>query len=474
MTKIQLPKEFETRMQDMLGEAYPAFLHSYENEKKSALRVNTLKGSVEDFIKRSGFPDLKSIAWESRGFYYNEALRAGKHPLHEAGAYYIQEPSAMAPAAYLDAKPNEKILDLCAAPGGKSTQIASYMQNSGILLCNEINSPRAKILSENIERMGIKNAMVTNETPQHLSEAFIGYFDRILVDAPCSGEGMFRKNEEAVSEWSIENVRLCAQRQDEILDCSDIMLRSGGRLVYSTCTFAPDENEGSIARFLKRHPDYEIVDVHKYEGMAAGEPGWAYYGVGDEVSPRDLSALERTIRLFPHLVDGEGHYLAVLQKSGEVPADYKGFLSNGMQRGIKPAKLKELIEFAADALNTDLFDKDEECILRFGEQIYLIPKEMPSTDKLKVMRAGLHLGTLKKNRFEPSHALALALKSGEAKHSYELSDEQAAAFINGQTLNIADNREKGWYLMLYRGYSLGWGKLAGQTMKNHYPKGLRK
>ena len=482
MTSVQLPKAFEERMQDMLKDAYPAFIHSYGEERKSALRVNTLKGTVEEFLANSGFDGLKPVAWEKRGFYYDEALRAGKHPLHEAGAYYIQEPSAMAPAAYLDAKPYEKVLDLCAAPGGKSTQIASYMENTGLLICNEINPARAKILSENIERMGIKNAVVTNETPQRLSELFIGCFDRVLVDAPCSGEGMFRKNEEAVKEWSLENVRLCAERQGKILECADSMLRAGGRLVYSTCTFSPEENEGSIAGFLKSHPDYEIEDTYKYEGMASGSPEWAGCGkmndAAQEGSDYITSALKRTIRLFPHLIEGEGHYIAVLKKGGEVPAAYRGIYANGLQKGIKPKEIKELLEFAGDAMNTSLFDEKKECIVRFGGQLYLMPDEMPSIDKLKVLRAGLHLGTLKKNRFEPSHALALALKSSDAKRTYALSDDEAAAFINGQAINIASDAEtpveKGWLLMTYKGYSIGWGKLAGQMIKNHYPKGLRK
>lgn len=275
---IQLPQDFRIRMQGMLGEAYPAFLRSYDEEKYQSLRVNTLKGTVEEFLEKALFAGLTPVSWEKNGFYYRSGETPGRQPLHEAGVYYIQEPSAMAPAGYLEAKPGEHVLDLCAAPGGKTTQIAACMHNEGILVCNEIHPVRAKILSENVERMGIRNALVTNETPQRLSEVFAGYFDRILVDAPCSGEGMFRKNEEACAEWSLENVRLCADRQDGILDCADEMLRLGGRLVYSTCTFAPAENEGSIARFLERHPDYQVVAVQKYEGMADGVPEWAYYG----------------------------------------------------------------------------------------------------------------------------------------------------------------------------------------------------
>ncbi len=463
---MTLPKDFEIRMQGMLNEAYPAFMRSYENDKFQALRVNALKGSREEFIEKSPFGDLQEVAWEKNGFYYDKDQQPGKNPLHDAGVYYIQEPSAMAPAAYLEAKPGERILDLCAAPGGKTTQTASYMQNQGILVCNEINAARAKILSENVERMGMSNAIVTNETPQHLSELFDEYFDRILVDAPCSGEGMFRKNEEAVNEWSPENIKICAERQAQILECADRMLRPGGRLVYSTCTFAPEENEGSIKTFLERHPEYKILDVYKYEGMAGGQPKLA----------DGLDDINKTIRLWPHLINGEGHYLAVLQKSGEVPDGYQGFLTNGLQKGIKIKEIKELLQFEQEALNIDLLqindNYNDDCILKFGEQIYLMPDDMPSVNKMKVLRAGLHLGTLKKNRFEPSHALALYLNKSLVKHSMELNDNEARAYLSGQTLNYEG--EKGWYLITYKGYSLGWGKLAGQIMKNHYPKGLRK
>lgn len=467
---IVLPKDFEIRMQGMLQEAYPAFLRSYEKEKFTSLRVNGLKGTREEFLEKAPFSGLREIPWEKNGFYYDGAQQPGKHPMHEAGVYYIQEPSAMAPAVYLDARPGERVLDLCAAPGGKATQIASYMKNEGILVCNEIYPARAKILSENVERMGIRNALVTNETPQRLSEVFGEYFDRILVDAPCSGEGMFRKNEEAVDEWSLEAVQLCADRQDEILDCADLMLRPGGRLVYSTCTFAPAENEGSVARFLERHSGYEIIEVQKYDGMADGEPKWIAC---------DRSALKRTVRLFPHLLEGEGHYLAVLQKAGEVPQGYQGFLANGTQKGIKAKEVKEFLQFQEEALCIDLLEGRENSLLKFGDQLYLMPQDMPSTDRLKVLRPGLHLGTLKKNRFEPSHALALALKKDAVKHCMELFHEtgadgeaEARAYLNGQTLTF--DGEKGWYLITYQDYSIGWGKLTGQIMKNHYPKGLRK
>lgn len=454
------PVEFTERMQKMLGEEYEDFLQSYDKKKSQALRVNTLKGSGEKFAELSPF-GLTQVQWEKNGFYYGEEDRPGKHPYHEAGVYYIQEASAMVPAACLEAMPGEKVLDLCAAPGGKSTQIAAAMEGQGILICNEIHPARAKILSENIERMGICNAIVTNESPQSLSAVFSEYFDKIMVDAPCSGEGMFRKNEEAVEEWSAENVQICADRQDEILDCAAQMLRPGGRMVYSTCTFAPEENEGSISRFLKRNPEFVIAETEKTVGMEGGRAEW---------TKEAAEGLERTIRLFPHKVEGEGHFVAVLQKEGRVAEGYQGYCRGGEEKGFTKKDCKEYMEFEQDSMNISL----EGVFLKFGEQLYMAPRGTPSLKGMKVLRPGLHLGTIKKNRFEPSHALALYLKPGDAKHCLELSgkERQAADFVAGMTLNAEG--EKGWYLICVDGYSLGWGKLAGNVMKNHYPKGLRK
>ena len=367
----------------------------------------------------------------------------------------------MAPAEYLEAKPGERILDLCAAPGGKSTQIGAALNGEGLLISNEIHPARAKILSENIERMGIRNAIVTNETPEQLSEMFVEYFDRILVDAPCSGEGMFRKNEDAMTEWSKENVTFCAERQDEILSHAASMLRPGGRLVYSTCTFAPEENEGSISRFLEKHPEFSIVAVEKKDGMSAGVPEWI---------PSPADGIGHTIRLWPHRLKGEGHYLAVLKKAGELPDDYRGGCRNGEQPGLKEKDCKECMEF----LDTYFKKKPTGILVKFGDQIYLAPEGSPSLKGLKVLRPGLHLGTVKKNRFEPSHALALASKVSDVTYSTDLPSDGAEirAYLNGQTINREG--EKGWYLITTDGYSIGWGKLAGGIMKNHYPKGLRK
>ena len=453
-----LPIYFVNRMKDMLGEEYPAFEAGFEKPKFQALRFNPLKGDKAEFLEKAPFT-LRPVPWEKNGYYYEAEDTPGKHPFHEAGVYYIQEPSAMGPVPFLEVKPGERVLDLCAAPGGKSTQIAAALQGEGLLICNEIHPARAKILSENVERMGIRNAIVTNETPEKLAEVFAGYFDKILVDAPCSGEGMFRKNEEASQQWSLENVALCGERQDGILDCADRMLRPGGRLVYSTCTFAPTENEGSISRFLHRHGDYAILPVEKPETFAPGRGEWCDY---------DTPGIENTMRIWPHLTDGEGHYLAVLLKGGEADGEVRSLY--GLEKSVNPKELTEYKEFAKECLRVEL----QGVYIKYGDQLYLGPVNMPSLYKLKVLRPGLHLGTMKKKRFEPSHALALALKPEDVACSYDLSVEDGSAtrYLGGQTFNIEQG--KGWHLITAAGYSMGWGKAAGGIMKNHYPKGLRK
>ncbi len=452
-----LPELFLKRMQEMLGDEYPAFLESYDKDRYQALRLNALKirkdgrsaadgqaehGSEADREVCAGLPwSLTMVPWAENGYYYDKEDQPGKHPYHEAGVYYIQEPSAMAPVGMLKVCPGEKVLDLCAAPGGKSTQIAAALKGQGLLVCNEIHPARAKILSENIERMGVRNACVTNETPAHLAEVFPEYFDRILVDAPCSGEGMFRKNDEACDQWSPENVKLCAERQQEILDCAAVMLRPGGRLVYSTCTFAPEENEEGMERFLQRHSEFQLLE---------------------------------TTRLWPHKIQGEGHFAAVLTKNGSVPEDFESISAGGIQKGLPDKELQEWKAFCKEFLADDWFAKHAGSYIKFGENLYLIPENMPNLKGLKVLRPGLQVGEIKKDRFEPSHALALALSPEEVKQVYDLSstDRLSRAFINGETFPAEGG--KGWHLVCVDGFSLGWGKLAGNIMKNHYPKGLRK
>lgn len=458
-----LPEAFLQRMQEQLGEEYPAFLKSYDLPRHQALRLNTLKKTESGESMEKALAALfhvEKVPWAENGFYYDGATQPGKHPYHEAGLYYVQEPSAMAPVGFLDVKPGDRVLDLCAAPGGKSTQIGALLQGGGLLVSNEIHPSRAKILSENVERMGLANACVTNETPERLAEAFPEYFDKILVDAPCSGEGMFRKNEIALTEWSPENVLLCGERQDAILDQAAGMLRPGGRLVYSTCTFAEWENEGTIQRFLGRHPEFRLVGNQQFTSESSAE-------------------FDGMLRLYPHKVRGEGHFLAVLQKDGEVPEGYLAVPPAGLAKTIAEKDCREWAEFSRETLRRPAEaiaygGKQKGQFLQFGDHLYLVPECFPNIKGLKVLRPGLHLGECKKNRFEPSHALALAMGSRDCKHVYRLSGSEylAGAYLNGQTFPAEG--EKGWYLICVDGISLGWGKLAGNVMKNHYPKGLRK
>lgn len=452
-----LPEQFLNRMEGLLGEEYPAFLESFSEDSSRGLRVNTIKADVDAFLK-SGYFSLEKVPWAENGFYIDGAEKPGKSPLHAAGVYYIQEPSAMAPAAFLEVRPKERVLDLCAAPGGKTTQLAASMQGKGILISNEIHPARAQVLSENVERMGLKNVIVTNETPERLAAVFAGYFDKILVDAPCSGEGMFRKSEEARAEWSPENVALCAKRQDDILDCAAGMLRPGGRLVYSTCTFAPEEDEGTVSRFLERHSDFAIEQVKLPEGFLGGKKEWV---------ANPAPGLEHTARLMPHKLRGEGHYFAVLERAGG--SDFLPMGKNGMEKSISEREYSLFSEFKEQYLSVEDFCGT---YLRYGEQLYLGMAEMPALKGMKVLRPGLHLGTFKKNRFEPSHALALALKPKEAKQAVAVSFAEAEKYINGQTLPV-NTHAKGWCLVCVDGCSLGWGKVTGNVLKNHYPKGLR-
>ena len=374
------------------------------------------------------------------------------------GLYYIQEPSAMSAAALLAPKPGMRVLDLCAAPGGKSTQLATYLGDSGLLVSNEINTQRSRILSQNIERMGIKNAIVTNEDSFVLASHFPGFFNAIQVDAPCSGEGMFRKLPEAIEQWSMENVAICAARQKEILDNAAVMLKPGGTIVYSTCTFSKEENEDVIEYFLERHPDFTLEEMERF---------------------------------WPHKVDGEGHFVAKLVRRGSVDTDLKADRktkknknSKNRKNETKPALTKEnmklLSEFLDEAISEDMaaWIKNSRLVM-FGEQLYRLPDMEVDIKGLKVQRAGLHIGEFKKQRFEPSHSLALALKLNDAKNVVKLTcdNPQTIGFFNGQSVMLSDEQaaecKKGWALVCVDGYPAGWGKVNGTQVKNHYPKGLR-
>lgn len=459
----RLPAAFLVRMERLLGSEYEAFLNSYGEERRYGLRRNPLKIAEEEFCRVMPFP-LQKISWAREGYYYDAASQPGRHVLHEAGAYYIQEPSAMAVAEALAPKPGERILDLCAAPGGKTTQIAGKMQGEGLLVANEVIGDRAKILSQNVERMGIANCVVCSEPPERLSALFPAFFDRVLVDAPCSGEGMFRKEEAARGEWSEEAVKLCANRQALILREAAKMVRPGGILVYSTCTFSPEENEGTIAAFLQENAAFCIEEIPFGNLFAPGRPDWV-----EEAAP----GIERTARLWPHLLSGEGHFIAELRRDGRKNRERNcKSAKEGTARNDKLCKLVNAFMEEELGIGEAWRKRHPGRLLRFGEQIYLMPCEMPTLTGIRILRPGLHLLTEKKNRFEPAHALALSFRPEEIGKKREISHEEALAWLRGESLPCQE--EKGWTALFYEGCCLGFGKASGGQMKNHYPKGLRK
>ena len=483
----QLPPAFLARMKRQLGDQYEAFLASYAGGRTYGLRFNPLKADRQDFLKKVPFA-LRDVPWADEGFYYEADVQPGRHALHDAGLYYIQEPSAMAAVPALDPEPGERVLDLCAAPGGKSTQIAGRMKGIGLLVSNEIIPARAKILSQNIERMGVTNCVVCRESPERLTEAFPEFFDKILVDAPCSGEGMFRKDDTAVIEWSEENVAMCAARQRNILQQAARMLRPGGVLVYSTCTYSEAENEDVINGFLDDHPEFKTEEAGPLFDMEH-----AAYGM---------------VRLWPHRIEGEGHFVARLRKAqaeDSAPTErtesagraWKAERAESAGRAWKAEQTgkakharkvdrtfgteKELRKRCADFLCGELelteegmeFLFKEHMLLKFGEWVYLIPEQMISLDGLQIERPGVQIGLCERDRLKPSHALAIALRPEWVRRHYEMSPQQTEKYLCGETFEVEDGL-KGWYLLSYLGISAGWGKAAAGQMKNHYPKGLRK
>ncbi|MDE6691407.1 MAG: RsmB/NOP family class I SAM-dependent RNA methyltransferase [Clostridia bacterium] len=436
---IDLPEKFRQRMRGQLGAAYDDFIKSYDRQPYKAIRVNTLKISVEDFKKISPFESLTPVPWEENGFYVEDE-KAGRHILHAAGLYYVQEPSAMAAAPLLNVKAGERVLDLCSAPGGKGTQLAQQMCGEGIIVLNEINFSRAKILSQNVERLGITNAAVISENPQKVCDYFEGYFDKVLVDAPCSGEGMFLKEESAVKEWSEDNVRACANRQSLILDSAQKALKPNGLLVYSTCTFAPEEDEEQVENFLKKYPNFKLLSMKK---------------------------------LLPHECKGEGHFVALLQKT------------DGEEREVPLFKIKKpdkKVEWEWDdfRMHSLGYKCDFGNLHYTDETLYSMPKNLPELP-FKILRAGLRLGEVRKSKyckvydFYPNPALAMALGK-EWGMCFGVNEESAIEYLKGYQIKYDDEdnlMQYGWFPLVYKGYPLGWCKLTENAAKNHLPKGLR-
>lgn len=430
----QLPEKFMQRMQKQLPEnEWEAFFAVYEKKPVKGVRLNVLKGG-RDALKAK-IPFLGDVVeWEENGF-YTDREKLGSSLWHDAGLFYSQEPSAMKVAPLLDVQPGERVLDLCSAPGGKGTQLACAMQGDGVLVLNEPIFSRAKILSQNVERMGIKNAVVVCELPENLSKRFGGYFDKILVDAPCSGEGMFRKNaEEALREWSEENVEACAVRQARILNESVKMLKSGGKLAYSTCTFSLEEDEWQVENFLNTHPEMRLITSEK---------------------------------LLPHTCKGEGHFVAVFEKSSTAEREtsrIKTAIPN-----VRRDSEKAYREFEKQFFKTPFAKR----IYETDGTLYELPDGVFEWKGLQVLRVGVRLGDVKNGRFEPSHSLAMATRGEDCKNVVSLSetDARVRGYLRGET--IAVEIPNGWCLVCVDGYPLGLGKAVNGTLKNHFPKALR-
>lgn len=459
---MNLPVEFENKMRALLGEKeYNSYLNCFDQPRYYGLRVNTAKISVEDFRKIAPWP-LTPVPWINNGFYYDgENCQPAKHPYYFAGLYYLQEPSAMTPANRLPVDPGDKILDVCAAPGGKATELGAKLNGSGLLVANDLSSSRAKGLLKNIELMGIGNVLVLSEEPGKLIPHFREYFDKILIDAPCSGEGMFRKDRKMIRAWEEHGPSYFAKIQKSIISQAAEMLKPGGMILYSTCTFSPEENEQTIEYLMEIHPEFDICTINGYEGFSSGIPEAA-------VNP-DIRLL-KTVRIFPHKMSGEGHFLALLKKKTEMEND-PPIRNSSVKKNILPDELTDFLRGIKREFPNGQID------IR-SDKVYYMPEELPDLKGVRFLRTGLFLGELKKKRFEPSQALAMNLKKEEYDRCIDLpvSDGRIIKYLKGETLDVSDlvtPSEKGWYLICVDGYPLGFGKLSGQMLKNKYLPGWR-
>lgn len=488
---MALPKKFEDRMRELLGDEFDEFQSSYQDKYKTGLRVNRLKLTGEDFETISPFP-IKPVPWTNNGYYYDGKYQPAKHPYYHAGLYYIQEPSAMLPAALLQVEPGDKVLDVCAAPGGKSTELAAKLGGTGVMVSNDISNSRAKALLKNLELFGIRNSVVISEDPANLVKYFPGYFDKILVDAPCSGEGMFRKDPAIMKNWEQFGVEYYNNLQKNIILYAADMLKPGGYMVYSTCTFSPEENEGTIRYLLENREGFSVEPIERVEGLGYGHPEWI--GSEDE-------QLKNCIRVWPHKVEGEGHFVVLLKKSADLET------STSEAYPYKKVKLSEEAEDFLEQLDMD-FDPN-----RFelrDERLYYLPEGLPNVKGLRILRLGLYLGDMKKKRFEPSQTLADALNGKDYTNIWNIfSDSQdAVRYLKCETLDLSENyitckdeeeydiliaakkagkedmqncagvllerrKNNKWFLVCVDGYPLGWAKYANNVMKNKYLAGWR-
>lgn len=446
---MQLPEKYKEAMKELLKEEYDKYIECFDEPRLYGLRVNTSKISVEEFERICPF-EIKKVPWISNGFYYNEADKPGKHPYYFAGLYYLQEPSAMTPAYVLPVTEGEKVLDLCAAPGGKSTELGAKLNGTGLLVSNDISASRAKALLKNIEVFGIGNVIITCEYPDRLAERFPEFFDKILVDAPCSGEGMFRKDNKLIKNWEQEGPEFFAPIQKGILSAAAKMLKDGGYILYSTCTFSKMEDEDNINEFLQNHPDFGLERIYDYEGFVRA------YG------------MEEAIRLFPHHIKGEGHFVALLRKAGTLAENITYTLSN---RKKVPEDIADFLKEYNKTIDTDRMEI-------VNEKVYILPAQADNLKGIRTLRTGLLLGELKKNRFEPSQAFAMTIKPEDYSTvaNLPLNDVNVIKYLKGETIEVFKEQLRGSaknVLVCVDGFPLGWGRLSNTTIKNKYLPGWR-
>ena len=471
--RVELPESFEKRMQEMLGDEYESYIESYDNPRQYGLRINPMKITEEELAEGSGF-SLDPIPWTKTGYFYKEEDQPARHPYYSAGLYYLQEPSAMTPAARFTVEPGERVLDLCAAPGGKATELGAALQGEGLLVANDINTARARALLRNLELFGISNSFVTNEPPHVLAERFPEFFHKIMVDAPCSGEGMFRKNPAVVDSWQEKGPEYFSKLQREIIVQAADMLLPGGMMFYSTCTFSPLENEKTITHLLKERSDMEVIPMEDYEGFAEGLT--SYRGEVFDESCRLCR------RIWPHKMSGEGHFMALLHKKNGVQQQVQQTVSQSSIWWEKCKGLnKEQKAAAEDFFSHVNIAYDEKRIDVRGDNLYYLPAPKYDGRGLHFLRNGLFMGEFKKKRFEPSQPFALALHAQDFDQvlDFPADDERLSRYLRGETLDVSDllageKKRKGWQLVMVAGHPLGFGKLVNNNLKNKYPAGWRK
>lgn len=447
----QLPIEFESRMKVLLGDDFGNYLKELENPPVKAFRVNTEKISIEEFEKINVFGTNK-IPYVNNG-YYLDFEKVGNHPYHHAGLIYVQEPAAMAPAECVDINPDWCVLDMCAAPGGKSTQLKMKLGENGVLVSNEIVASRCKILTGNVERLGLKNCVVTCMDTGKLARTFENCFDLVMVDAPCSGEGMFRKEEIAITEWSESNVAMCAVRQAEILENAVKTLKSGGFIIYATCTFSLEENEMTVDAFLQNHPEFEILPVNDTVKIATAD------GIKFEGCKCDNIHFAR--RFYPHRARGEGQFMAVLHHKGEKVC--------GIESSLSGRKIDKVV---MDFLDDTLTEYNPDFVGEYNKNPIYYNNRLPIADG-QAFCCGVTIGEVKKKYILPHHQFFMAMGDKfKRKINLSLDCENLKKYLHGEEIDA--DCENGWAVVTVDGFALGGAKVSNGKAKNHYPKGLRK